>query len=82
MPFYIAITLFVVGGILIITGSVWTGLAYHGRIFIPIDNSRAIGPIIIAIGIFVAGIGFKFFYDAYQVSNAERRRLKVRLREN
>lgn len=77
VPFYIAITLFIIGGILIMSGSIWTGLAYQGRIYIPIDNSRAIGPIIIAVGILVAGIGFKFFYDAYQVSNAERRRLKV-----
>ena len=76
-PFLIAIFLFVAGFIIFIIGLTLTILRSFGIIYLPVDNLDAMGPIILVIGLGLCALGIKFIYDAYKISESERRRFRV-----
>lgn len=77
-PFLIAVFLFVAGFLIFITGIVITVLRSQGVVYLPTDNVDAIGPIILVLGLGIFALGIKFIYDAYKISESERRRFRVR----
>ncbi|PAA94122.1 hypothetical protein BOX15_Mlig005923g1 [Macrostomum lignano] len=75
-PFFIAVALFVLGGVLILLGVVVLLLRFHNNIMLSIDKGEIIGPLLISLGIASLAGGIKFLYDAYIISNNERNRIK------
>uniref|UniRef100_A0A1I8H058 Serine/arginine repetitive matrix protein 2 n=1 Tax=Macrostomum lignano TaxID=282301 RepID=A0A1I8H058_9PLAT len=76
VPYLIAIGL-TVGGILFIIGAgVVFGLRFHNNIMLTIDKGEIFGPVLIVVGLVLLAGAMKFYFDAYSVSNKERRKVQ------